>query len=152
MPAPFKRELLCAVVRNKDFGHLKGEVMKKHVLRILLALVGFAGLSGIAEAQTSREIVVTLPFEFMVAGKTLPAGTYTVTRVSYDNSELVLSNQAKRVSALVHAIEIESAHSGKPSVSFERVGESRFLTRIATVDNVYSIPISGLAIIDESGR
>lgn len=126
--------------------------MKRHVSRILLALVGFAGLSGIAKAQTSREIVVTLPFEFMVAGKTLPAGTYTVSLLSDDKFDLILSNQARRVSVLVHPIEVENAHADKPSISFERVGESRFLTRIATVDNVYSIPISGLAMIDESAH
>jgi hypothetical protein len=146
-----RKGLLCALVGN-EISDVKGDVMKKHYLKIFLALVGFAGLSGIAKAQ-SREMVVTLPFEFVASGKTLPAGTYTVTRISEDNfGDLLLSNQAKHVSVLVHPIEVESVRADKPSVGFERVGESRFLTRIATEDNVYNIAVSGVAIIDESAR
>jgi hypothetical protein len=121
--------------------------MKKHYLRVLLALVGFAGLSGIAQAQGSREIVVNLPFEFVAAGKTLPAGTYTVNRISEDNfRDLLLTNRDARVSVLVHPTEVESARADKPSVSFERVGETRFLTKIETADYVYNITVSRAAI------
>jgi hypothetical protein len=126
--------------------------MKKHYLRILLALVGFAGFGSMARAQAHQEIVVTLPFEFMVAGKTLPAGTYMVSRIADERSDLVLSNYDKHVSVLVHPIVVEGASADKPRVSFERVGETRFLTRIATHDKVYSIPVSGVAIIDEPAQ
>lgn len=126
--------------------------MKKHYLRILLALVGFAGFGNIARAQVHQEIVVTLPFKFMVAGKTFPAGTYTVSSISDNRYELVLSNYDKHVSILVHPVAVEGASADKPSVSFERVGETRFLTRIATQDEVYSISASGVAIIDESAQ
>jgi hypothetical protein len=56
--------------------------MKKLCLRIAVSLVGFAGLGITAKAQVVDQIVVTIPFEFVVAGKTLPAGTYRVNRVS----------------------------------------------------------------------
>jgi hypothetical protein len=129
--------------------------MKKHYLKIVLALVGFAGLSGVARAQAQSypEIVVNLPFDFVASGKTLPSGTYAVRRLSDDQfGALLLTNRAKHVSVLVHPIEVESVSAGKPTVSFERVGESRFLTQIATEDNVYNIPVSGVAIIDEAAR
>ena len=54
--------------------------MKKKYARILLTLVGLLGLGVAAKAQIRGEIVVTLPFEFVVSGKTLPAGTYTLSR------------------------------------------------------------------------
>lgn len=135
------------------FRTLKGDVMKKHYLRILLALVGFAGLSGIARAQAHQEIVVNLPFEFVASGKTLPAGTYTVTRLSDEKSdELILSSRENHVSILVHATEVESVNADKASVKFERVGETRFLTKIATPDAVYTIPVSGVAIITAAAQ
>ncbi|HEX4543704.1 MAG TPA: hypothetical protein VH114_11095 [Candidatus Acidoferrum sp.] len=122
--------------------------MKKHYLKIFLALVGFAGLSGIAQAQSHQEIVVTLPFDFVASGKTLPAGTYTVSRISENNFDLVLSNQAKHVGVLVHPIEVEDARADKSTVSFERVGESRFLAKVETADYVYSISVSRAAITE----
>jgi hypothetical protein len=122
--------------------------MKKHYLRIFLALAGFAGLSGIARAQSHQEIVVTLPFDFVASGKTLPAGTYTVSRISENNFDLVLSNQAKHVGVLVHPIEVEDSRADKNTVSFERVGESRFLAKIETADYVYSISVSRAAITE----
>ena len=116
--------------------------MKKHYLRILLALVGFAGFSGIARAQAHQEIVVNLPFEFVASGKTLPAGTYTVTRLSDEKSdELVVSSRENHVSILVHAAEVESINSDRTSVKFERVGESHFLSKIATTDSIYTISV-----------
>ena len=57
--------------------------MKKlNYVRILVAVVGILGLGLAAEAEVRGEIVVTLPFEFVAGGKTLPAGTYTVSSFS----------------------------------------------------------------------
>ena len=122
--------------------------MKKHYLRIALALVGFAGFGAAAQAQSHQEVVVTLPFEFVSSGKTLPAGNYTVSRISENNFDLLLSNQAKHVSVLVHPIEVEDVRADKPGVSFERVGESRLLSQIETADYVYTIPVSRAAIAE----
>ena len=59
--------------------------MKKYA-RIVVAAAFFFGLSGIAKAASQEGIIVKLPFEFVVDGETLPAGTYTVRRSSSDNS------------------------------------------------------------------
>jgi hypothetical protein len=121
----------------------KGDAMKKYYLRILLVLVGFAGLSGIARAQEHVQIIVNLPFEFVVSGKTLPAGTYTVTRLLSENGlqGLILSSRENRVSVLAHPVEIEIGNADKSSVSFERVGESNFLSKVATTDAIYTISV-----------
>src|ERR1700726_2237088 len=81
----------------------KGEMMKKSHLRILVALVGLAGFAVAAKAQVVLDqIVVTIPFEFVVAGKTLPAGTYRVNRLSdTDPSVLVLNSFENRVGVIV---------------------------------------------------
>ena len=56
--------------------------MRKQCLRILIALLSVAGSGMAARAQARDQIVVTIPFEFVVAGKTFPAGTYKVNRVT----------------------------------------------------------------------
>jgi hypothetical protein len=53
--------------------------MKKYA-KILVAVIFFSGLGVAAQAETQDELVVKLPFQFLVGGKTLPAGTYKVSR------------------------------------------------------------------------
>jgi hypothetical protein len=127
--------------------------MMKNLLRIAVALIGFAGLGITAKAQVADQIVVTIPFEFVVAGKTLPAGTYRVNRVSNDKWDgLVFSSFENRAGVIVHPIGVESAPDDKTQVSFEKAGDEHFLSKIQTADNVFTIPVSRTAILVASGK
>jgi hypothetical protein len=131
----------------------KGEIMRKKYASLLLTLICLLGLGAAAKAQIRSEIVVTLPFEFVVSGKTLPAGTYTVSRFADDKFDgLILSSHENRTSVFVHPVEIENTSADKPQVSFERVGEQHFLTRIQTAYDVYNIPVSRSAIMEAAAR
>jgi hypothetical protein len=127
--------------------------MKKRYASILLTLMCVLGMGVVARAQYRGEVVVTMPFEFVVSGKTLPAGEYRVSRVSDDKSAgLTLSSLENRTNVFVHPIETESARADKPSVSFERVGEQHFLSRIQTAYDVYNISVSRSAIMEAAAR
>jgi hypothetical protein len=128
-------------------------MMKKLCLRVLVALVGFAGLGVAAKAQAVDQVVATIPFEFVVAGKTLPAGTYWVRRV-FPSSErtLVISNYENNVSAIILPTEAESIPNDKPEMSFETAGDQHFLSKIETADHVFAIPVSRAAILLASGK
>jgi len=128
--------------------------MRKLCLRIAVALVSFAGLGITAKAQVVDQVIVTIPFQFVVAGKTLPAGTYHVNRVSDDKwAGLIFSSFENRASAIVHPIEVESTYEvestpdGKAHVGFETAGGEHFLSKIETGDNVFTIPVSRAAIL-----
>jgi len=70
--------------------------MKKYA-RLLVAITFLFKLSLAANAEIRGEIVVTLPFGFLVAGKTLPAGTYSVSRLSDDKFDgLILTSVVRR--------------------------------------------------------
>jgi len=126
--------------------------MKKYA-SILFTLICLLGVGVAAQAQIRSEIVVTLPFEFVISGKTLPAGTYTVSRFSDDkNGGVILSNRETGKSVFVHSIETEDIYAEKPQVSFERVGELHFLTRIQTSHDVYNIPVSRSEILEAAAR
>jgi hypothetical protein len=130
----------------------KGETMKKYA-SILFTLICLLGVGVAAQAQIRSEIVVTLPFEFVISGKTLPAGTYTVSRFSDDkNDGVILSNRESGKSVFVHPIETEDTSADKTQVSFERVGELHFLTRIQTSHDVYNIPVSRSEILEAAAR
>lgn len=127
--------------------------MKKLCLRIAVALVGFAGLGITAKAQVADQIVVTIPFEFVVAGKTLPAGTYRVNRVSDDKWDgLVFRSFETRAGVIVRPTEVQSASADQAKVSFEKAGDEHFLSKIQTGDNVFTIPVSREAILLASGK
>ena len=118
--------------------------MKKQYWRWLVALLGFAGLAIAAQAQEVDHVVVTIPYEFVVAGTTLPAGSYEIRRASsrIESRILLLSSYNNRASVLLVPFEVENARKDKPHVSFERVGHQYALSTIQTAQNVYEISIS----------
>ena len=143
----------AAVASNDGSKTFKGEIMKKLCLRIAVAFVSFAGLGITAKAQVVDQIVVTIPFEFVVAGKTLPADTYRVNRLSDDRwGALIFSSFENRASAVVLPLEVESTPGNKPHVSFETAGDEHFLSKIETANNVFTIPVSRAAILLASGK
>jgi hypothetical protein len=126
--------------------------MRKYI-RILIALIGVTGLGITAKGQAVDQIVLTVPFEFVVSGKTLPAGTYRVNRLWSDKLEvLVITSYENNVSAIFLPTEVESASANKPQVTFEKAGDEHFLSKIETADNVFTIPVSRAAILLASGK
>jgi hypothetical protein len=135
------------------FQTVKGERMRKMYSRILIALIGVTGLGMAAKGQAVEQVVVNIPYEFVVAGKTMPAGTYRVNRVFGSNERaLVLNSFENRASATVLPTEVASAYANKARVSFEQVGDQRFLSKIETGNTVFTIPVSRSAIMEASAK
>ncbi len=88
--------------------------MKKHA-GLLVAITLLFGLGVAAKAETRAEIVVTLPFAFVVGGKTLPAGTYSVSRWSGDKfGSLMLTSHDNRASVFLLPRNLLKNDSGYP--------------------------------------
>jgi hypothetical protein len=121
--------------------------------RSIVAITFLVGLGVAAKAETRAEIVVTLPFGFEFGGKTLPAGTYTVSSLSRDKvGPLMLTSHDNNASVLVLPSEIESAPPDKPQVSFQRVGDENYLCTIQTTWDVYHFPVSRSVIMEAAAR
>jgi hypothetical protein len=123
--------------------------MRKHGVRILSAFFGLAALAVAAKGQTPDQIVVKIPYEFVVAGKTLPAGTYKVNRIS-DNNEraLAITSFENHAALFVLSSEVvDRSGSMHPSVSFQQVGEQHLLSKIETAEHVFMIPLSSAAVL-----
>ena len=127
--------------------------MSKYYLRFLIALVGVAGLGVAAKGQAIDQIVVNIPYEFVVVGKTLPAGTYRVNRLSNIHPEvLILSSLESRTGLIVRSTEVESTRAYKPEVSFEQIDGQHFLSKIETADHVFTIPVSRSEILEAAAK
>ena len=126
--------------------------MKKYV-RMLAAVTFLLGLGAAAKAESGTGIVVTLPFEFVVSGETLPAGTYTAVRLSDARvGGLRLTSRANGSSVFVLPNEVENTSTYKPQVSFRKVGEQHFLSAIQTADEVYNIPVPRSVILEAAAK
>jgi hypothetical protein len=122
--------------------------MKKHA-KILVAIVFILGLRGAAKAESQDGVIVTLPFKFVVGGKTLPAGTYTIRDGSNDpNSFLIITNHDNSKSVFVLPYVSESASTEKPELDFQKGGEEHFLSAIHTSWRTYRIPVSQSALTE----
>ncbi len=118
--------------------------MKKHCVRILSAFFGLAALAITAKGQAVDQIVVNVPYEFVVAGKTLPAGTYKVNRVNdHDTRALAISSFDTGAAVLVLPTEVaDRTRAVQPSLSFQQIGEQHLLSKIQTDEHVFTIPVS----------
>jgi len=114
----------------------------KQYSKTLVAIILLFGLAGAVKAEAETADIVTVPFEFVVGAKVLPAGTYTVRNLSADKSStLVISSRDQGTSMFVLPYVSDSVVTDKPELSFNKVGDRYFLSRIQTEATVYRIHV-----------
>ena len=124
----------------------------KNYARILLA-AAFLGLGLAAQAEIRPEVSVTVPFNFVADGNTLPAGTYRVGRVSSDPlSVQQLRNRDKNIAVFVDPVEAETTSVDMPVVRFKQVGNQFFLSSIQTEAGVFNFQVSRSANPETAAR
>ena len=122
--------------------------MKHQWANVLLLVTSIFGLAAGAKAETHREVIVNIPHEFVVTGRTLPAGTYIVSRLSDDRlAGLSIASYEQRSGILVLANQFENHRTDDIKVSFERVGGMYFLRSIEAMDGVYTFPLPHSALL-----
>ena len=96
-------------------------------LLTLMAVVAHAQLPGTA-------IRATIPFEFTVRGRTLPAGNYEITRINDEAMDLKIQNvDHKRDETLFETLPLYERSSPHRNVLvFHRYGDSYFLSEVVT--------------------
>ena len=114
--------------------------MKKSYLTAVLTLTCLLGVGISARAQDTEGVRVNVPFEFVAGGATLPAGTYTVGRVSIEQySTIAISGYGH--GALILPIAIDGPRTEQPKLSFERVGDKYFLSEVDTPGGIYTFAL-----------
>ena len=106
----------------------KEKVVMKKIVALLFIVGGTLFTAATAHAQSLR---VTVPFDFVIDGKTLPAATYTV-RESLPNNNTGLAFIGEGHGLLTQATEIDGAVTGTKLV-FHRVDGEYFLSDVFTL-------------------
>jgi hypothetical protein len=126
--------------------------MKQSYLAAVLTFACVLGIGVSARAQDTDAVVVTIPFEFVAGGATLPAAEYRVSRVNPGvNRQLAISSYEKGAAFLL-PVAFDGVASEKPTLSFEHVGDKYFLSDIKTEAGVYTmaLPRKQIAIAQEN--
>ncbi len=117
--------------------------MKSIYVRVLSAFLGLAAWAAATRAQELDQIIVNVPYDFVVAGKTLPAGTYRVKRANdHDTRLLAITSFENRQGVLLLSSEVSLTREDKPALGFQHVGDQYFLSKIETGEHIFTIPVS----------
>jgi hypothetical protein len=106
--------------------------MKRIAAIALLAIANFA-LAGHANAQ-SNGVEATVPFDFTVGDKLLPAGSYILKPGSRTSNMIVVRNRDKAIAALSIAGTDENRSRTGGRLVFHRYGSQYFLSEILCND------------------
>ena len=98
-----------------------------------LVVVTLVVLSSMAAAQLigSSRVVAQVPFEFMVANKTVPAGECEVQAITMDGQTLVIRNAEAKVGLFSRSSQAEGKQSASNyAMVFKHYGDRYFLSGI----------------------
>jgi hypothetical protein len=122
--------------------------MKKQYLTVLFTLICVLGFGLGARAQEEDTVLAKVPYDFVVGGQVLPAGTYKVSRIDTTGSSraLEISSYETRASAFLIPTFFDDVQTGHAQLSFEHVGDKYFLSAVETPIGTYAITIPPSAI------
>src|SRR5260370_17467821 len=102
-----KSKLERGADQQREPKRLIGEIMKNKFASVLFTLTCILVFGLTAKADIRGQILVTLPFEFVVDGETLPPGTYTLSTFPDDKFDgLTLTNYDHHITILIHPLAI----------------------------------------------
>ena len=131
--------------------------MKKLFVRLLLVLAGVAVFIIPAKAQAPDKMVVKIPFPFVAAGQTFPAGEYSISRLRDEQPRiLLLRSIGNRADVVMLRPETQDTSHDKVKLAFATVGDQHFLRRIETGNYAYTLSVPStealLAATPRKGR
>ena len=115
---------------------MKREFLKGFTMLTLTVSLALA-TAVVANAQSTPKIVATVPFEFSVGYKALPAGEYSVRSIASAGNGLLIQSSDGKVSALrLSDATRRTKDRPKARLVFHRYGERYFLAEVWNgVDN-----------------
>jgi hypothetical protein len=124
---------MASIVRHQSLT-IKGETMRKKVFSAALTcglLAAIAAATAYAQMPGTR-MRATIPFDFSVRGKILPAGDYEIRRITDEPDGLIISSVNDMHERALFQTEGVQAREvpRKGEVVFHRYGDSYFLSEI----------------------
>lgn len=114
---------------------MKKDMLKGFTMLMLIVALALATAAVSANAQSRNEVMASVPFEFVVGDKTLPAGEYNVRAITRD--ALIIQGTENGKSAIRLSNETEkSKKSTHARLVFRCYGQKYFLAQVWNGDTV----------------
>jgi hypothetical protein len=104
-------------------------------LKTIILSVGAVALFGASGLYAQTKATAKIPFDFSAQNTALPAGEYTMSKLSTSRDTLVIENVGTRETILVLAPENVSEYKAgaeKSVILFHKVGDRYFLAEVNT--------------------
>lgn len=115
--------------------------MSKQILKsltMLTLIVGLALAAAVVSASgqiTSQLVTAEIPFDFIVADKTLPSGKYRVRSVTSDGQGFVISSRNGKAAISLSRAVADKTKKRNARLVFHRYGQQYFLAEIWSGDS-----------------
>ena len=111
---------------------MKKELLKGLTMLMLVVVLALAAAVASANAQSANRVTATIPFEFSVGYKAMPAGEYSVQAINNTNNTLMIrSADAKQAAVrLTNEIGRSKKSDTHARLVFHRYGERYFLAEV----------------------
>jgi hypothetical protein len=104
--------------------------MKRNVMTGILTTLTLLLLISVPNTYAQTTVKVTVPFNFTVGKAEMPAGTYTISRLSSSVIEIKGSTTKKSVVSIVRS-EGASSSDSTAKLVFNQYGDSYFLSQVS---------------------
>jgi hypothetical protein len=112
---------------------MKKDILKGFTMLMLVVALALATAAVSANAQSRNELMASIPFEFVVGAKTLPAGEYSVRAINGGRDALMIQGTENGKSAIRLSNETERAKkSTHAKLVFHCYGQRYFLAQVWT--------------------
>lgn len=110
---------------------MKKELLKGLTMLSLIVVIALATAVVSANAQTANRVIASVPFEFSVGYKSMPAGEYAVRSIASAGNAVMIQSADAKVSALRQTeatVQLKSNNHAR--LVFHRYGERYFLAEV----------------------
>lgn len=108
----------------------------KRISAIVLAVLAAFTAGGSLQAQDYNSMRANIPFNFIVGGKQLPAGRYSI--YSQHDHVVVIQNVTQPVGVLTITSNVDVPKPGQHSLLFHKYGDRYFLSEIRSASSFVS--------------
>src|ERR1041384_7408166 len=109
---------------------MKKELAKGLVMVLVVTVFALATAAVSAKPQAANKVVASIPFEFSVGYKTLPAGEYTVRVIATAGDGLLIQNDDGTDSVFRLSEATQGKDKSHARLVFHRYGERYFLSEV----------------------
>jgi hypothetical protein len=110
---------------------MKKELLKGLTMLSLMIVLALATAVASANAQTANKVIASVPFEFSVGYKLMPAGEYAVRSLASAGDAVMIQSADAKLSALRQTeATVQLKNNNHARLVFHRYGERYFLAEV----------------------